>query len=111
MTAQYFRVKYVFSKDVPEIISKIMEKEFMDLRETAVNLLNPRYEEWNNAYTGEDGDEYMRYISAKQREVLAEVNKSRKTIMTELDCDEECDIIARNTYFPSITMTMELIPV
>lgn len=54
----------------------LLEKEFIERREIAINILNPMYEKWNKEfaelYPGKNGysSEYSRFINSKQNDAI-----------------------------------------
>ena len=54
----------------------LLEKEFIERREIAINILNPMYEKWNKEfaelYPGKNGysSEYSRFINSKQKDAI-----------------------------------------
>lgn len=97
----YCTVHYTYSEPVYPGFKQIFERQFMKMRDEAVDLLNPHYEEWNAAYnkevTGEDDMEYNAYIRSKHREVFGPLNEKHKNdipmLKFRLDSDEYADII------------------
>lgn len=104
-----------FSKEVPEKIRNILISEFVALRNIAVDLVNPHFEQWNKEYEeevyGDDDSAYNAYIVSKQRPILEAVNKSCVSMFVRLDCDEYADIIGVAKFDDEITVNLTLIPV
>lgn len=54
----------------------LLEKEFIERREIAINILNPMYEKWNKEfdelYPGKNGysSEYSCFINSKQKDAI-----------------------------------------
>lgn len=72
--------------------------EFMMLRDEAVDMLNPHYEQWNAAYTeevnGEDDPKYNAYIDKLQQSVLDEINRHHPLHRIKL-FSKNCDLMGR----------------
>lgn len=71
---------FYYDKEIPEVVKEMIEPMFLDMRNIAVDMINPHYEEWNEAYTkevtGADDYEYNSYIASKHREVLKSFNET-----------------------------------
>ena len=99
----YCNVFFDYDKEVNDFIKVLYERDFMTLRDEAVELLNPHYEEWNAEYDrlyGEmDEATYNPFIQQKQREILKIVNDKHvkgpgiSTVFLD-SSDDECDIMA-----------------
>ncbi|MBO7451362.1 MAG: hypothetical protein J6U54_13440 [Clostridiales bacterium] len=124
MSEMILQAKFIFSKEVMDVIKSFVQAEFMRVRNFACEALNPHYEEWNNEFesiphTIDENDElkdwggteYCKFITKKMRGVLAQVNKEHPSRLVELDTDETADIIARCKFDRSITVSLVLIPV
>ena len=77
----------------------VLEREFIERREIAVDILNPMYKKWNkefdDLYPGKDGysDEYSNFIRSKQKDAIDIANaKSIRMNRVKLDLDEIGDI-------------------
>ena len=77
----------------------VLEREFIERRGIAVELLNPMYEKWNKEfdklYPGKNGysDEYSNFIRTKQRDAIDIANtKSIGMNRVRLYIDEIGDI-------------------
>jgi hypothetical protein len=79
----YYKAVYLYKNAYGLLNEKTkskIQKEFMNRRNKAVELLNPMYEKWNSEfnqkYPGLDGesDEYAEFICQKQDSVLKTVN-------------------------------------
>ena len=77
----------------------ILEREFIERREIAVDILNPMYEKWNKEfnelYPGKNGysDEYSNFIRSKQKDAIDIANtKAIGMNRVRLCLDENCDI-------------------
>lgn len=72
-------VFHVSGKPVDDKTEKQLFDEYMMLRDEAVGMLNPHYEQWNAAYTnevnGEDDLEYNAYIDRMHQGILDDFNK------------------------------------
>ena len=99
----YCTVHFTYSEPVFPGFKKVYEKFFMKLRDEAVDLLNPHYEEWNAEYdkeiSGPDDLEYNTFIANKQREYLQIVNKKHEKDISPLhlylDSGEDADIMGK----------------
>ena len=90
-----YRVNFMYSKDIPVRVRSIVETMFVNLRNKAIKLLNPRYEEWNAEYDSvKDIDDYYGFIQRKQNVILNEFNRNSHSPI-KLYSDEECDIAGR----------------
>jgi hypothetical protein len=97
------------NEDIPELHKRVIEKYFMNGRGAIVELLNPHYDEWNEAY-GEvvDQDDYNNYIRNKQQEVIDKYNRLYGNAM-KFYSNEECDIAAKFVYGKQeVTMYMTI---
>ena len=99
----YCEVIYTHSDEsIPEWVKKFTQGMFMKARNEAIKLLNPHYEEWNEAYTdevtGEDDMKYNSYIQGKQNEILEQFNKKWMGPV-KLFSDEYADIAGRYKIF------------
>ena len=109
-----YNVNFIFSDDsLPRFIKDQVAKDFMKMRSKAVDLLNPRFAEWNASYTepvnGEDDMVYNAYISEKENGILQEFNKQYNGSL-ELYADEYGDIAGKFKLFNqeyTIHMTLE----
>ena len=77
----------------------VLEQEFIERREIAVDILNPMYEKWNkefyDLYPGKDGysDEYSNFIRSKQKDAIDIANtKSIRMNCVKLYLDKMGDI-------------------
>lgn len=100
-----FKPKFVFNKDVPYLLKQMMIKEFVRLRNFAVNEMNPLFEQWNEEYEkihpGYDGindSGYLQFIADKEKPIIDKVNSRKLYAFTYLDLDpvEKTDIIGRS---------------
>lgn len=98
----YCTVNFTYSEPMTPLFRKVFEKQFMRLRDEAIDLVNPCYEQWNKEYDkevkGEDDLEYNSYIASKHREMFKPLNEKHKNdiapLRMRLDSDDEnADII------------------
>lgn len=97
------------NEDIPKLHKRVIEKYFMNGRSAIVEMLNPHYDEWNEAY-GEvvDQDDYNEYIRNKQQEVIDKYNRLFGNAM-KFYSNEEADIAARFMYGKKeVTMYMTI---
>lgn len=68
--------KFVFSKELPELLKRVLIADFYNLYNKAVEELNKHYEEWNTEYYAKfvSGSEYCKFIARKQQKILDVVN-------------------------------------
>lgn len=115
-----YAVCFNYSEEIPQEVKDYVEEEFVKVRNIAIDLLNPHYEEWNAEYddvvNGEDDKKYNAFIRTKQNEILNEVNNHicRKSLV-KLYSDEHCDLvgvfrIARRRRVKTVKMHMSLKP-
>lgn len=115
-----YAVHFDYSEEIPQEVKDYVEGEFVNVRNIAVDLLNPHYEEWNAEYddvvTGEDDKKYNAFIRTKQNEILNEVNNHvcRKSLV-KLYSDEYCDLVgifrvAKGHIVKTVKMHMSLKP-
>lgn len=85
------------------------ERYFMDARNRAVRLLNPRFEEWNDEYAcgNEEPHTYDRFIQKKIQGVLTELNLILDYPVT-LCAEEGGEIVGRFMYNGAV-ITMRLV--
>lgn len=108
-----FKKKYWFTG---RKIRKSMEQIYVMRRNDACDILNGKYEDWNNdfnrLYPDKDGwsKEYSRYICTKQNEILNAFNERYPHSLFELFSSEDCNICIRFKKHPNIWMDMTLIP-
>lgn len=116
METSLYKAHYVFSKKAPKFVKEIMIKEYMKLRHTACDELNPHFDEWNSKYTGrepsedvysEQSKEYNDYIRVCEESILTQINKRHRTLLTEIHADEIGDLIAINKIARNLTMHLE----
>lgn len=117
-----FTINFIFSQEIPEPMRTMVTNEFIERRNYACDLLNPCYDKWNEEfdklYPDLDGttDEYGKFITNKQDEILKQVNKRRFGLnLTTIDSMKEPgdygDLICRLRFNPKIFVRAELIPV
>ena len=117
-----FTINFIFSQEIPEPMRTMVTNEFVERRNYACDLLNPCYDKWNEEfdklYPDLDGttDEYGKFITNKQDEILKQVNKRRFGLnLTTIDSMKETgdygDLICRLRFNPNIFVRAELIPV
>ena len=112
MIEDYYTAEWEFSRDIPVFIKSMMIREYVRMRNYACEKLNPNYEKWNEVFHELHGNEeidksdpyfeyggikYCKFISEKQKEVFAKVNKDKEhsSPILALDSDETCDIFGR----------------
>lgn len=86
MAGMTFKANFHFigisEEDLGESRKQRIINEFLALRETFVDKVNPMYESWNAAYTdavsGEDDEAYNNYIMEKHKPYLQIINKAAK---------------------------------
>lgn len=81
--------KFVFSKELPELLKRVLIADFYNLYNKAVEELNKHYEEWNNEFASLSsfkgvsendplkdygGSEYCKFLARKQQKILDVVN-------------------------------------
>lgn len=98
---------------IPNLIKNFVESEFMKARNEAIELLNPHYEEWNEAYTDPVEDEfdkkYNSYICSKQNAILDEFNKTWMGPVKLYSDEETCAIRGKFKIFgKTVTMGMTI---
>lgn len=116
----YCKLLFYYDKEIPSpFVKGIIEEKFRELRNMAVDLINPHYEEWNAAYskevTGADDLEYNAYIASKHREILEPFNEainskcSQKFLWLDSD-DETADIVCKynDPLVGIVTIRMEM---
>lgn len=115
-----YAVCFNYSEKIPQEVKDYVEEEFVKVRNIAIDLLNPHYEEWNAEYddvvNGADDKKYNAFIRTKQNEILNEVNNHicRKSLV-KLYSDEYCDLVgvfrvARRRRVKTVKMRMSLKP-
>lgn len=121
MDTMLFKPIFTTSKKIPILMKELMTKEYVRLRNEAVEALNPNFEKWNSEYTGPEADEddelkeyggteYCEYIRSKMRPVLKRINDSHRSSIIIIDTDEVGDLVAKSK-IGDVTMTVRLIPV
>ena len=109
MDARTMKVDFVFNKPVTPLIKRVAIAEYVRLRNVAVDLLNPRYSEWNTIFEKtypekEDNDpladyggtKYCEFIRERTKPIIDRVNSENMHVCVKLDTDEVGDIIAVN---------------
>lgn len=84
-----------FSKRLGRLKEKRLAKEFLRLRNVAIDIINPKLESWNDLWEGPcNTQEYLNYISDKQQKVLDHVNVTTgKRSDIWLESDQNADIV------------------
>lgn len=95
MITEYY-AKFVFSKELPELLKRVFIADFYNLYNKAVEELNKHYEEWNNEFDSLSsfkgvsendplkdygGSEYCKFIARKQQKILDVVNNEGKHVL------------------------------
>ena len=74
------------------------ERYYLDARNKAVRLINPRLDEWNREFgpisSEKDGEAYDRFIQKKMQSILTELNKILEYPVT-MCAEENADIVGR----------------
>ena len=109
-----YRAEFIFSKKIPRFFEGIISREYLRLREYAIQELNQHFQKWNSEFTEPEsskddklaeygGTAYCEYIREKIRTVLEQVNKKHPSKIIKLDAGEIGNIIAK-TRIGNITM-------
>ena len=92
-----FNTVFHYSKKITnDRIKSLATKEYVELRNEVVNLLNPMYEKWNAEFGDDMSDisKYNNFIRDKQEEVIRQSGVNDRSVFVRLVSDEECDIVA-----------------
>lgn len=90
-------VKFEFTKRLPPIVDAWAKNKFINMRNQACELFNPRYEDWNKEFDklypdiGGDNDKYIDFINAKRQPYLDEINKDNSGIKLVFNEDGAID--------------------
>lgn len=100
-----------FSKKLGRFKERKLSKEFIRLRNIAIDMINPQLEHWNDSWKGAyDTQDYLDYISNKQQKLLDEVNQKFKESDIKLKSDSDADIVGYyKKDWTKITMNIQII--
>lgn len=115
MNSLKFQPIFTYNVDIPDVMKRFIESQFIKTRNEAIEFLNPHYEDWNAMYdkevSGADDMEYNAYIQRKENEILEHFNKVWMGPV-KLYADEYADIAGRvNVFGKEVTVHMSLKPV
>lgn len=112
----YFEAVFTFSEEVPESVKEKAIMWYNWMRTMVVDETNPKFEEWNNAYTdevtGEDDMKYNAYIASLENEICDRHNKIFSKISpVRIFADQYADLAGQFKYGGRlITMHLSLKP-
>ena len=119
-TNYMYEAIFVFNKTVPTFIKNKIVDEFVRLREYAVDICNPKFEQWNAEYTGPEvreddplanfgGTDYCNYIRKKLQRICNFINWQLPSDIITLEVDEMAVFFGK-TKIGGITVELRMKP-
>lgn len=96
-----YYAKFNFSKDAPEDVKNLMIKDFVTIRELAVDLTNPMLAKWNKEFDsqvgrmGDDNCIYNKWISEKFNSICDIINENCTASCVKIYSDPDLEATFR----------------